>query len=150
MLSRRDLITTGVVGGLAPVAASTEASASSLAPAEQQAPDRDGQREIARRIGEIQDVLRAEYQTSSLSHGIIAKLRADMEQFLRANTKFPDFIEIGIGVFIEVYDWHVKHRQQLAVTRQGDGRYTMAFMFTTLILRPEQDRNYVGVPYDRG
>ena len=148
MLSRRDLITAGVVGSLAPDP-SEAASEPPLLFEEQQAPDKDGQREIARRINDVYDVLRSEYQTSSLSHGIIAKLRGDMEQFLRANTKFPDFIEIGIGVFIEVYDWHVKHRQQLAVTRQGDGRYTMTFMFTTLILRPEQDRAYVGVPYDR-
>ena len=82
--------------------------------------------------------------------GIVAKLRSDMETFLRANAKFPDFIEVGIAVFIEVYDWHVKNRQQLTVSRLGDGRYAMLFMFTTLILRPEQDRNYVGIPYDRG
>jgi hypothetical protein len=140
MLSRRDLITAGVVGGVAPGAAP---------PVEQPVADRDGQREIARRIGEVQDILRGAFQTSSLSHGVIAKLRADMEQFLRAHTKFPDFIEIGVGVFVEVYDWHVKNRQQLTVSRLGDGRYAMLFMFTTLILRPEQDRNFVGVPYDR-
>jgi hypothetical protein len=149
MLSRRDLISAGIVGGLAP-AAPASAAAAPVVPEEQQAPDRDGQREIARRIGEIQDVLRAEFQTSSLSHGIAAKLRGDMEQFMRANTKFPDYIEVGVGVFIEMYDWHVKNGQELAVTRLGDGRYTMRFMFTTLILRPEQDRNYVGVAYDRG
>ena len=149
MLSRRELITAGVVGGLAPEAAEA-ASVPPFVIEEQQAPDKDGQREIARRIGDVSDVLRTEYQTSSLSYGIVSKLRGDMEQFLRANTKFPDFIEVGVGVFIEVYDWHIKHRQQLAVTRQNDGRYAMQFMFTTLILRPEQDRAYVGVAYDRG
>lgn len=148
MLSRRELITAGVVGGLAPDV-SEAASIPPFVIEEQQAPDKDGQREIARRIGDVSDLLRAEYQTSSLSYGIIAKLRGDMEQFLRSNTKFPDFIEVGVGVFIEVYDWHIKHRQQLAVTRQGDGRYSMLFMFTTLILRPEQDRAYIGSAYDR-
>jgi hypothetical protein len=143
MLSRRDLITAGVVGGVAPAAAAPM-------PVEQQAADREGQREIARRIGDVQDVLKTAYQTSSLSYGIVTKLRADIEQFLRANTKFPDFIEVGIAVFIEVYDWHIKSQQQLTVSRLGDGRYAMLFMFTTLVLRPEQDRNYVGVPYDRG
>jgi hypothetical protein len=143
MLSRRDLITAGVVGGVAPATAGP-------APIEQQVADRDGQREIARRISEVQDVLRTEFQTASLAYGIITKLRADMEQFLRSHTKFPDFIEIGVGVFLEVYDWHVKNRQQLTVSRLADGRYGMQFMFTTLILRPEQDRNYIGVPYDRG
>jgi hypothetical protein len=127
MLSRRELITAGVIGGAAPAVAAG-------APVEQQAPDRDGQREIARRIGEVQDVLKTEFQTSSLSYGFVAKLRADMEQFIRSNTKFPDVIEVGIAVFMDVYDWHIKNRQQL----------------TTLVLRPQQDRAYVGVPFDRG
>jgi hypothetical protein len=149
MLSRRDLITAGVAGGLAPVTPAFADGYSSPAE-EQQAPDRDGQREIARRIADVQDILKTEFQSSSLSYGVVAKLRADMEQFLRANTKFPDFMEVGVGVFIEMYDWHIKNRQQLAVTRLADGRYSMRFMFTSLILRPEQDRNYVGIPYDRG
>jgi hypothetical protein len=149
MLSRRDLISAGVVGGLAPVAPAG-AVAEPVAAEEQQPTERESLRDIASHLDEIHDVLHAAYQTSSLSHGIVSKLRGDMEQFLRANTKFPDFIEVGIAVFMEVYDWHIKHQQQLAVTRVGDGRYTMRFMFTTLILRPEQDRNYVGVAYDRG
>ena len=92
MLSRRDLITAGVAGSVVPAAAAPM-------PSEQDA-DRDGQRDIARRLGEVQDVLKSAFQTSSLSHGIVAKLRSDMETFLRANAKFPDFIEVGIAVFI--------------------------------------------------
>jgi hypothetical protein len=148
MLSRRDLITAGVVGSVGPAAASAAPSPATVA-AEQQAPDRDGQREIARRIGDLHDVLRTEFQTTALSYGVVARLRSDMEQFVRAHTKFPDYIEIGVGVFLDVYDWHLKTGQELRVSRMGDGRYHMLFMFTTLILRPEQDRNYVGVPFDR-
>ena len=109
MLSRRDLITAGVVGGVTPAVTTAEPV--------QQAPDREGQREISRRIGEVQEVLKTQFQTSSVSYGFIAKLRADMEQFLRANLKFPDFIEIGNAVFMDVYDWHIKNRQQLTATR---------------------------------
>ena len=72
-----------------------------------------------------------------------------MEQFLRSHSKFPDYMEVGPGVFIEIYDWHIKHQQQLVVTRLADGRYTMQFMFTSLLLRPEQESGYVGYPYDR-
>jgi hypothetical protein len=32
--------------------------------------------------------------------------------------------------------------------RANDGRYTMIFMFTTLVLRPEQMPDYVGYPFD--
>ena len=146
MLSRRDLITAGVVGSVGPAAAPPPSAAA----AGQQTPDRDTERELVRRVGDIHEVLRTEYQTSTVSYGVVARLRGDMEQFVRAHTKFPDYIEIGLAVFMEVYDWHVKHGQELAVSRMGDGRYTMRFMFTTLILRPEQDRNYVGPPFDRG
>jgi hypothetical protein len=146
MLSRRDLITAGVVGSVGPAASATSASGPAL---EQQAADRDAQREISRRIGDVHEVLRTEFQTATLSYGVVARLRSDMEQFVRAHTKFPDYIEIGVGVFIEVYDWHVKNGQELRVSRLGDGRYHMLFMFTTLILRSEQDRNYIGAPFDR-
>lgn len=145
MLSRRELITAGVAGGLSPVPAAT-ASSSTV----QQEPTREGQREIARQVGQVEDVLRQAYLSSSLSHGFVPKIRALMEQFLRANSKFPDFFEIGPSVFMDLYDWHVKNRQQLVVTRQADGRYTMQFMFSQMILRPEQDPGYVGYPFDKG
>ena len=144
MLSRRELITAGVAGSL-----TAAPSVAAAAPVEQQQADREGQREIARMIQTLERTLDSAFLSSSLAHGFVVKLRQDMEQFLRANSKFPDFIEIGPAVFYEMYDWHVKHRQQLTVTRLADGRYSMQFMFTSLILRPEQDRNYIGVASDR-
>ena len=59
-------------------------------------------------------------------------------------------IEVGLGVFMDLYDWHVKNRQQLVVQRAPDGRYWMQFMFTSLVLRPETEANYIGIPYDKG
>ncbi|HXG90424.1 MAG TPA: hypothetical protein VNJ02_19020 [Vicinamibacterales bacterium] len=149
MLSRRELLTAGVAGGLAAPIAATPADA---APAEVEQPqaDREGQREIAKQIANIEGVLRNAHLTSSLSHGFVGKVREQMTIFLRGNQKFPDFIEIGNAVFMDLYDWHVKNRQQLMVTRQADGRYTMQFMFTTMIMRVEQDPAYVGTPYDKG
>lgn len=143
MLSRRELLTAGVGGSLASTAAPSAA-----APEEQQA-DRDGQREIARSITTVEQTLRNAYLTSSLSHGFVVKLRNYMEQHFRASSKFPDFMDIGLAVFMDLYDWHVKNRQQLVVTRGVDGRYNMQFMFTTLVLRGEQDPNYIGIPYDK-
>jgi hypothetical protein len=145
MLSRRELITAGVAGSLS---ATPGTEASTLVAGEQQA-DREGQREIARMIQALERTLNSAMLNSSLSHGFVPKLRDSMEQFLRANSKFPDFIDVGAAVFFDLYDWHVKHRQQLTVTRVAEGRYAMQFMFTSLVLRPEQDRNYIGVPTDR-
>ena len=145
MLSRRELITAGVAGSLAP-------SASEAAPVvtEVQEADRAGQREIARSISEVESVLRSAYLSSSLAHGFVDPLRKEMIQFFRANSKFPDFIDVGLGVFMDVYDWHIKNQQQLVVTRGVDGRYSMQFMFTSLVLRGEQDLKHIGVPYDKG
>ena len=144
MLSRRELITAGVAGGLAP----TPAAAGPVANEEQQA-DRDGQREIAREIRDLAGIVRSALLTNSLAHGTVSKVREQMHVFLRSNQKFPDFIEIGMGVFMDLYDWHVKNRQQLVVTRGADGRYWMQFMFTNMVLRPETDQNFIGIPFDK-
>jgi hypothetical protein len=36
------------------------------------------------------------------------------------------------------------------VTRQADNRDMLQFMFSQIILRPEQEGNYIGYPYDKG
>ena len=144
MLSRRELLTAGAAGSLT----ATPGVASAGLTTEQQA-DRDGQREIARSVQSVERALSSAFLTVSLAQGFVAKLRQEMEVFLRANNKFPDYIDIGVAVFLDMYDWHVRNRQQLVVTR-ADNRYHMQFMFITLVLRVEQDRNYVGIPYDRG
>ena len=144
MVSRRELITAGVAGSLT----SSRADGSVAAAVEQDA-SREGQREIARAVGNVEDVLQAGLLGPSLSAGHIGKIRALMEQYLRASGKFPDYFEIGSLVFFELYDWHVRHRQQLVVTRQPDNRYMLQFMFSNMILRPEQEPNYIGNPYDK-
>ena len=78
----------------------------------------------------------------------VYQVRTQQQIWLRANHKYPDFIEIGYNVWDGLYDWHVRYQQSINVTRSADGRYLMAFMFTTLILRPDQDPNYVGPPFD--
>ena len=144
MLSRRELITAGVAGTMT----SAPGAAARMSAEEQQA-DREGQREIARMLQGIERTLNGAFLNSSLAHGFVSKLRENMEQFLRANSKFPDSMDVGPAVFFELYDWHVKNRQQLTIVRLNDGRYAMQFMFTSLVLRPEQDRNYIGIPTDR-
>jgi hypothetical protein len=143
MLSRRELIAAGVTGGL-----TTTADAGPAIP-ETQPSDREGLRDVQRAIEKVDTTLRSSLQSNSTAYGLAGKVRGAMEQFFRTNAKFPDFIDIGLAIFMEVYDWHVKNRQQLMVTRGADGRYWMQFMFTTLILRAEVDPAYMGVPYDK-
>ena len=56
--------------------------------------------------------------------------------------------ELDPAVFTDVYDWHVRYQQPIEVSRV-DNRTAIRFMFTWLILRPEQADGYVGIPYDR-
>jgi hypothetical protein len=144
MVSRRELITAGVAGSL-----SARPGAATAAVVEQDT-TREGQREIARAIGDVEEVLQAGLIGPSVSSGNIIRLRSLMETFVRSHGKFPDYFDVGINVFFELYDWHVRHRQQLVVTRQPDNRYIIQFMFSNVILRPEQDLNYIGFPYDKG
>jgi hypothetical protein len=140
MLTRRELFAGGIAGGLAAPAGAGEVQA-----------DREFQREIASGVQRLSSSVTRYVESSSLSYGPIAKLRDAQNVFLRSNSKFPDFCEIGINVFYEVYDWHVKHQQQMTIARQPppDGRYAIQFMFTALVLRPEVDPNYIGVPFDK-
>ena len=78
----------------------------------------------------------------------LAEIREQQRIFLKASHKFPDFIEIGVKVWERLHDWHVRHQLPLNIVRRDDGRYTMTFMFTTLVLRPDQADSYVGFAYD--
>ena len=139
MLSRREVLAGGMVGGLA----------RNSAGAEEQAADKDGQRQIEKAIQDLEHTLNRGFNAVSLSVGPIAVLRRAFELFIKSNSHFPDFCDIGMGVFYDVYDWHVRNRQPIIVVRQPDNRYTIQFMFTTLVLRFENEPNYVGIPYDK-
>jgi hypothetical protein len=78
----------------------------------------------------------------------IATIRTQQNNFLKANQKFPDFIDVGVDVWQGVYDWHVKNAQPINATRLPDGRYGLAYMFTTLVLRPDHTPNAVSFGYD--
>ena len=142
MLSRRELLSASVAGTLVP-----EPTAGAE-PEAQSAAEREAQLEIARRISSVEGAIRG-LNPISLSQGPVAKIRDQMERHLRSAGKFPDFIEIGIGIFFDMYDWHVKHRQQVVAVRQTDGRYHMQFMFTVLVLRYDYDSSFIGTPYDK-
>jgi hypothetical protein len=137
MLSRREMLAGGVVGSFA--------SGSFAAEQDREQTDRD----VVRALQGIQRSLDSAFATATTS-GSIAMLRRNFELFLRSNTKFPDFCDIGIGVFYDVYDWHIRNNQPIVVTRQADNRYTIQYMFTTLILRSEHEASFIGVAYDKG
>ena len=101
--------------------------------------------EVARAIDELRELLERRLAAPFVE---LSEIRQQQRMFLKAGQKFPEFIEIGVNVWDRVHDWHVRHQQPLNIARRDDGRYTMTFMFTTLVLRPEQADNYVSFAYD--
>ena len=144
MMSRREVVTAGVLGTLA--------TGAPPEPAEAQQSDagvRQGLQDIKTELEEIKSHLHSGLVASTLSVGLIGQVNERIQKFLRSAGKFPEFCDIGTAVFYDVYDWHVKHRQQINVTRLADQRLMIQFMFPQLVVRWENDANYVGAPFDR-
>lgn len=147
MISRREVVTAGVLGTLA-----TGATGAAASPAEavQDGPIiRAGLTEIKQELEELKGHVQRGLFTSSLDLGRVGQLKVRIETYLKSSGKFPEFCDIGTAVFYDVYEWHVKHQQQINVTRMADQRLMIQFMFTQLILRWENESNYIGAPFDK-
>src|SRR4051795_9803227 len=91
--------------------------------------------------------LRKELQTERQFTELEA-IREVQKQFLRANAKFPDFIEVGTDLWFAVHDWHVRWQQPLTLGRDPLGRYTILLNATTVIMRTDSAGNFLGQGYD--
>ena len=138
MVQRREIVSGGIAAGLATLMA-TSADAASASD--------DGRTSGA--IDRLREAFERQFdQVYSEKWRGVSRVRQQQRTWLTATRKFPDFLEIGLDVWDNVYDWHVTYQQPLNVTRLADGRYAMAFMFTTLLLRPDQSPDFVGYPFD--
>lgn len=148
MFTRRQVVTHGTVGAIAAAAMPASAEAATLTPAPQ-----DNGADVVRELKVFESIVKSSLasglETNSLAYGYVPRLRDAFTTFLKANQKFPDFCEIGVGVFYDLYDWHVKNVQALQVGRMADNRLTIRFMYTTMIVRLEVDAGYIGTPTDR-
>jgi hypothetical protein len=106
---------------------------------------RDRQVDTARAVDDVRALLERHLERPFAE---LAEIREQQRIFLKAGHKFPDFIEVGVNVWERLHDWHVRHQLPLTIARREDGRYTMTFMFTTLVLRPDQADGYVSFGYD--
>jgi hypothetical protein len=155
MTGRRALIRAGVAAGLGAAAGAGTVGASA-APTAPMNPMDDAQRRSTSDEGDVERSveavraevgrLRTEWNPGS---GAVAQIRVALRQFLKGQHRFPEFVDVGIGVWEDIYDWHVRFQQPIVISRQPDGRYAMVFMQTLLVLRPEQSDTYIGAPYDR-
>jgi hypothetical protein len=137
MVQRRDLVGGGLVAGFASMmTSSTEAAAAD-----------DGSSTQA--INQLREAFERQFEQAYTSRWRgVSRVREQQRTWMKATRKYPDFIEIGLDVWDNIWDWHVVYQQPLNVTRVADGRYAMLFMFTTLLLRPDQSPDYVGYAFD--
>jgi hypothetical protein len=134
MIERRQLLTmSGLLGALAPNADS--AAGQQLSPLATQ--------DLVNALKDIRTTLATE---SSFAE--IAPVRAKQLDYLKANGKFPDFIDVGSDVWYAVHDWHIRLEQTLVFGRDAVGRYTLMLGFTALVLRPEAVVTFISTPYD--
>ena len=144
MISRREAMGAGLFATL-----STPAAAEAT---QSRADDTEAVRALKDIKGELESVSTAVERGlvgPSVASGTIGRIRERYTIHMKAAGKFPEFMEIGLGVFYDVYDWHVRYSQQILITRIADQRFAIQFMFTQLIVRWEQDPNFLGVPFDR-
>ena len=142
MISRREVVTAGVLGTLAGASAPAEAM-------DQDTPESRALAAGFKNLKDSVDSLKRSLDENSMSIGLLGNVRTKLEQFLRSNGRFPNYCDIGTAVFYDVYDWHVKHQQQIQIMRLADDRMAIQFMFTQLILRWENVQTYVSEPYDK-
>jgi hypothetical protein len=138
MVQRRELVGGGLVAGLATLMASGAEGAPAL-----------DDEQTAAAVHRLRETFERQFdQVYPGKWRGVSRVRQQQRTWLLATRKYPDFLEIGLDVWDNVYDWHVAFQQTLNVTRLADGRYAMAFMFTTLLLRPDQAPDFVGYPFD--
>lgn len=138
-MERRQLMGGGLLAGLAGLASASPAGAAAAAG--------DGERDTLV-AGAIADLGRGLERRAADPWGGVNRVREQLRVFLKSTSRYPEYVEVGVEVWDAVHDWHVTYQQPLVMTRVGDGRYAMTFMFTTLLLRPDQDPDYISYPFD--
>jgi len=139
MIERRTLMGGGLIAGLSTLGA----------PGTSEAAVSDDLQQVSGAVDALRKAVEDQFEVvyTNKWRGVM-RIRQQQRTWMRATQKFPDFIEIGIDVWDNLYDWHVVHQQPVSMARTADGRYAMVFMFTTLLLRPEQAPDFVGFAFD--
>lgn len=142
MIARRNLVSGGVLGSV--LGALAGAGDAHAAPVDAAADVTD---DMVTKIVQAIASLRNEVQGLK-SFSEIAPVRDVQLTYLRANGKFPDYLEVGTTVWLAVHDWHIRWQQPLSLGRDNLGHYTLVFNQTVLIMRPDATPTFMGVPYD--
>jgi hypothetical protein len=105
---------------------------------------------IAGNLDEIKVSMEAGLRGNTMSYGSLGVIKLRLETWVRATGRFPEFWDVGISVFLEIYDWHIRQQQPIQISRIAEQRMAIQWMFTQYVLRWENEPNYIGQqPYDR-
>jgi hypothetical protein len=142
MIERRDVMGGGLAAGVAAMFSPAPAAA---------AAQREGQdaERVAAAVNDLRQTVQAGFDSFRIGPWrAVGLIREQQRSWLRSTQKYPDFIEVGLNAWEGLHDWHVRYQQPINMARMPDGRYAMVFMFTTVILRPELQPDYISLPYD--
>ena len=142
MMNRRDMLAAGLLGSVAPSAEVEAQDASDVIL-------KNGLSGIDTSIDEFKNRVDDGLRGNSMNFGGVALVKNELQRYLKQSGKFPEYCDIGVTIFFDVYDWHVRNQQQIQISRLADQRMAIQFMFTQLILRWENAENYISQAYDR-
>jgi hypothetical protein len=120
--------------------------------AETQARDRDRARVvglIANEVRQLSGMLERATIGPARDRDPLAGVHARLNEFLKSTGHYPGFLDVGINVYLNVYDWHVRNHRPILINKMAEQRSAIQYMYTQLILRWEvPDPNFLGIPYD--
>jgi hypothetical protein len=130
MITRRELIASGI--------GATAANAGETAPQDSAL--------LSSMLTELREIRRA---VSIDGTQAVSQIREAQRVFFKNTGRFPDFVDVGFTVFQSVVDWLIAVQQPITINRIADGRYSVTFIGSTVVLRADFSDNYVGQGYDR-
>ena len=138
MIDRRQVLTlSGLLGSLMPTGTPDEGVGTAQV----------ADRQVQEIVSAINGLAGRVAQLQSFAE--IAGVRKSQLDYIRANGKFPDFVDVGLDVWVGVYDWHVRMQQPLVLGRDPSGHYTIMLAFTTVVLHQDAVPNFISIPYDQ-
>jgi hypothetical protein len=143
MMNRRDMLATGLLGTLAPTTGAGEMQNTG------ETILRDGLSRLDTSVDEFRGSVDQGLRGNSMNFGGVSSVKNELQRYLKSYGKFPEYLDIGVSIFFDIYDWHVRSQQQIQISRLADQRMTIQFMFTQLVLRWENAESFVGTAYDR-
>src|SRR3954466_13283422 len=110
MISRREVVTAGVLGTLA-----TAGNAEPVESQETQAL-REGFKSVEEALKDLKEAVDQGLRGNSMSFGSVGAVRDKIERYTKTAGKFPEYCDIGLSIFYDFYDWHVRHQQPIQIT----------------------------------